>query len=289
MECLVLTGLSGAGKSTAIHVLEDLGYYCADNIPAQLVEVFFKLCETAGDKGGKFAAVVDIRGFSAFSCDAVQLSERLNRISPKPKILYLDASDEVILNRYKESRRRHPVIDDNITDLMDAVKYERSTLSGVRLLADYVIDTSNLSLSKLRERIGEFINVAHDSLAIHICSFGFKSGLPQDADMVFDVRCLSNPFYIDELKSLTGLDAPVYDYIFSFDTAKELYTRIKDFVLFSLPLYKKEGKSRLVIAFGCTGGHHRSVSFAQRLYNDLKHQNPNTTISHRDIERGDIK
>ncbi|MEG2144968.1 MAG: RNase adapter RapZ, partial [Oscillospiraceae bacterium] len=176
MECLILTGLSGAGKSTAIHILEDLGYYCADNIPAQLIEVFFKLCETVGEKGGKFAAVVDVRGFSAFSCDAQQLRERLKRISPRPKILYIDASDEVILNRYKGSRRRHPVIDSTITDLMCAVQYERDTLSGLRLIADYIIDTSNLPLKDFRDRISELTNASKDSLALHICSFGFKNG-----------------------------------------------------------------------------------------------------------------
>ena len=286
MECLVVTGMSGAGKSTAIHALEDLGYYCADNIPAQLVEVFFKLCETSDNKEGKFAAVVDVRGFSKFSFDAHQLKERLSLMRPLPKILYVDATDEIILNRYKETRRRHPVLDDEFKTLEEAVDAERHILTGLREMADYVIDTTTIPTADFKERIRQIVSIKNDEcMSVLVSSFGFKNGIPRDADMVFDVRCLPNPFYITELKDKTGKDKEVYDYVFSFNEAEILYEKIKDFIYFSLPLYKKEGKSRLVISFGCTGGHHRSVAFAQRLQQDLNKTRCFASINHRDIER----
>ena len=286
MECLIVTGISGAGKSTAIHALEDMGYYCADNVPAQLLEVFFELCETSKNEDGKFAAVVDARSYAAFTFDEQSLKERLSKLVPLPKILYMDASDEVVFNRYKETRRRHPLLDDEITTLEEAVAKEREILSGMREIADFVMDTSSVPPYAFKDTIRNFLSIDRmDSLSVAVMSFGFKNGIPRDADLVFDVRCLPNPFYIKELKKKTGMDEKVYDYVFSFPEAEALYQKIRELIFLSLPLYKKEGKSRLVIAFGCTGGKHRSVSFARRLYGDLKKEKYYTVFNHRDLSK----
>lgn len=286
MDCLIVTGMSGAGKSTAIHALEDMGYYCADNVPVQLLDVFFKLCQTSKSETERFAAVVDARSFATFSFDQGVFQKKLSKLEPLPKILYIDASDEIILNRYKETRRRHPLLDEEVTTLEDAVKKERQLLSGIREIADLVMDTTNIMPSMFKDNLGSFLGIdGKDSMSVVVMSFGFKNGLPRDADIVFDVRCLPNPFYINELKRKTGMENDVYDYVFSFPESQELYIKFKDLILSSLPLYKKEGKSRLVIAFGCTGGKHRSVSFARRLYNDLIKERYLTLFNHRDLHK----
>ena len=286
MDCLIVTGMSGAGKSTAIHALEDMGYYCADNVPVQLLDVFFELCRTSKSETERFAAVVDARSFSAFSFDQGVFKEKLSALEPVPKILYIDASDEVILNRYKETRRRHPLLDEELTTLEDAVKKERQLLCGMREIADLVMDTTSIMPAVFKDHLRSFLGIdGKDSMTVVVMSFGFKNGLPRDADIVFDVRCLPNPFYIKELKRKTGMEQDVYDYVFSFPESENLYAKFKDLILSSLPLYKKEGKSRLVIAFGCTGGKHRSVSFARRLYNDLLKERYFTLFNHRDLHK----
>ncbi len=286
MDCLIVTGMSGAGKSTAIHALEDMGYYCADNVPVQLLDVFFKLCENSKWDTGKFAAVVDARSFLAFSLEQRTLKEKLFVLKAAPKILYLDASDEVILNRYKETRRRHPLLDEQVTALEEAVKKERRLLCGIRELADLVVDTTEISPRDLKDELRSLLCIdSRDCMTVAVMSFGFKNGLPRDADIVFDVRCLPNPFYIKELKKKTGMESEVYDYVFSFSESEGLYEKIRELIFYSLPLYKKEGKSRLVIAFGCTGGKHRSVSFARRLYNDLLKEGHFALFNHRDLHK----
>ena len=200
--------------------------------------------------------------------------------------MYIDASDEVILNRYKETRRRHPLLDEELTTLEDAVKKERQLLCGMREIADLVMDTTSIMPAVFKDHLRSFLGIdGKDSMTVVVMSFGFKNGLPRDADIVFDVRCLPNPFYIKELKRKTGMEQDVYDYVFSFPESENLYAKFKDLILSSLPLYKKEGKSRLVIAFGCTGGKHRSVSFARRLYNDLLKERYFTLFNHRDLHK----
>ena len=284
MELLIVTGLSGAGKSQAIHTLEDIGYFCFDNIPAELLLDFLERCRKAG-RAGRFAAVLDVRS-NAYSGDVGESVQTLAEAGYAVKVLFLDAADDVLLRRYKETRRPHPLIHGEVYTLAQALVVERQLLASVREHADYLLDTSNLSAAQLRERIiALFGNPEESSMKITILSFGYKHGVPADADLVFDVRCLPNPFYIPSLRSLTGCDAPVYDYVFSFEGAGGLYSRVRSLLEYSLPLYQREGKSSLVIAFGCTGGHHRSVSFARRLAAELDGKGETVALMHRDVKR----
>ena len=226
MELLIVTGLSGAGKSQAIHTLEDIGYFCFDNIPAELLLDFLERCRKAG-RAGRFAAVLDVRS-NAYSGDVGESVQTLAEAGYAVKVLFLDAADDVLLRRYKETRRPHPLIHGEVYTLAQALVVERQLLASVREHADYLLDTSNLSAAQLRERIiALFGNPEESSMKITILSFGYKHGVPADADLVFDVRCLPNPFYIPSLRSLTGCDAPVYDYVFSFEEAGGLYSRVR--------------------------------------------------------------
>lgn len=284
MELLIVTGLSGAGKSQAVHTLEDIGYFCFDNVPADLLLDFFERCRRAG-QSGRFAAVLDVRS-NAYSGNIGEAVQRLDHTGYSVKILFLDAADDVVLRRYKETRRLHPLIRGDVYTVAQALVIERQLLASVREQADYLIDTSNLSAAQLRERIVALFGTPEEAaMKVTILSFGFKHGVPADADLVFDVRCLPNPFYIPSLRELTGCDAPVYDYVFSFEEADGLYRQIRSLLAYSLPLYRREGKSSLVIAFGCTGGHHRSVSFARRLAAELSGQGEQVVLMHRDSKR----
>lgn len=282
MEFVIITGMSGAGKSCVIDSLEDLGFFCVDNIPAKLIPVFAQLLKTSHEHD-RVAVVSDIRGGLSFS-DYFDSLDNLKELEIPFKVMFLDAKDDVLIKRYKETRRRHPLMQEGGDSIFDAIKKERSLIEKAKLNADYLLDTSNLSAIQCRVRVlGMFSDSREYKLHIHCMSFGFKHGIPSDADFVYDVRFLPNPFYVPELKGLTGLDSAVSDYVMSFDEAKTYEQKLFDFVDFIIPECKKEGRTQLIIAVGCTGGHHRSVTFAENLYKHLKDTNHSASVSHRDI------
>ena len=262
MQFVVVTGMSGSGKSSAVDVLEDMGYYCIDNMPPELIPKFANICSKSDGKITKVAFVVDIRGGDFF----LQLTDTINELRSNHfdvKILFLDSSDDVIVRRYKETRRKHPLDEVCSGNIRRAVISERGMLSAIKEYADYYLDTSLSSTSEFKQRVYElFLEENEDFMHIDVVSFGFKFGNYTEADLVFDVRCLPNPFYVPELKNKTGLQNEVSSYVLNFDEAQKLLEKLKDLIDFLIPLYKKEGKSQLVIAFGCTGGKHRSVTFA---------------------------
>lgn len=286
MEFIIITGLSGAGKSVAMRNMEDIGYYCVDNIPPMLVSTFYELCEKSSDERmKKIAVVTDIRAGDVFD-DLFDSLDKLRAASKEYKILFLDARDDVLLRRFKETRRKHPLNEISSGSTEDAVRLEREVLMPVKARADYVIDTSLLSQTQLKERITSlFLGNASLGLTVTCLSFGFKYGLPSEADLVFDVRCLPNPFYIPELKHHTGLDSCVYDYVMKFDQSKGYAERMISLVDYSLPLYLSEGKSQLVIAVGCTGGKHRSVTLTRVLYSHIMETGQRVIVHHRDIRK----
>ena len=285
MEFVVVTGLSGAGKTQAMHAMEDIGFFCVDNLPPALIPVFYDLCVKSEDIMGRVAVVTDTRGGELFK-SFFNAMEALKHDKKPYKILFLDASDNVLVRRFKETRRKHPLSDDLNGSLEQAVKLEREMLKPMRESSDYVIDTSLVSPAQLRSRIAQlFLNSAEDSLAVHCISFGFKYGVPMESDLVFDVRCLPNPFYDENLRPLTGLDAPVRDYVMEKEETKGFVARFTDMVDYLLPLYAKEGKSQLVIAVGCTGGHHRSVALAQYMHDHLVQKGVRASVTHRDMQK----
>ena len=285
MSLLLVTGVSGAGKSAAIDVLEDLGYFCVDNLPASLISKFIDFYQQGDENTKNVVLVADVRAYKS----KTEIKKTLDVVKDSEvngKILFLDAKNETIERRYKESKRVHPLSQKNKISTEDALKKEREILSPLYTNADYIMDTSVLSVIQFKDRIvNMFKKEENSSMAINIMSFGFKFGSPKDADIVLDVRCLENPYYIEELKNKTGLDSEVFDYVFSFNDSQKLFSYQKEMLEFSLPLYIKEGKRQITIAFGCTGGKHRSVSFAEKLAIDLKDKNYSPSISHRDITR----
>lgn len=287
MEFVILTGISGAGKTSALHALEDIGFYCVDNIPPALLSTFYELCEKSSDARMKRAAVVlDVRmgnSFEEFSAAVTKLKNE-NR---KYKILFLDAANSVIISRFRATRRRHPLFPDNSLYTIDeAVNMEREMFGRTKMTADYLIDTTFLSGAQLKERIANlFIGNEISSLSVTCMSFGFKYGVPTEADLMFDMRCLPNPFYIEELKFKTGLDKPVRDYVMKWPQTIGMLDKLFDFVDYSIPLYRDEGKSLLLIAIGCTGGKHRSVASAQALYEHLLEKGCKVSVHHRDITK----
>lgn len=285
MDFVIVTGLSGSGKSSVINVLEDIGYYCIDNIPPELIPKFADICAQSEGKIEHVAIVTDIRGGNLF----LKLKETVLNLQEQGlniKVLFLDTEDDILIKRYKETRRKHPLDESVHGSLSRAIKVEREMLLSVKEMADFYIDTSSLSVSQLKERVNEiFLENASDFMQITIVSFGFKFGSHSEADLIFDVRCLPNPFYISELREHTGIESCVSDYVMQFDQSKELLKKLKDLVDFLIPLYVQEGKSQLVIAFGCTGGKHRSVTFAERLGQYLIAKEIKTRIFHRDINR----
>ncbi|MBW7573618.1 RNase adapter RapZ [Caproiciproducens faecalis] len=285
MEFLIITGLSGAGKSRAIDALEDIGFYCVDNIPPKLIIAFYEMAKQAKGTLSRVAVVTDIRGGDMFS-SLFETLDQMKSENKEYKILFLDANDFVLMNRFKETRRKHPLVENCLGSLEQAVKLERDVLKPVRECADYIIDTSYLSPAQLKERISSlFLGDSSDALMIHCVSFGFKYGIPAESDLVFDVRCLPNPYYVEELRNLTGLDEPVRSYVMKWEQTQGFIERFLNLIDYMIPLYCNEGKSQLVIAIGCTGGHHRSVALAQLLYNHLLEQNMRTSVNHRDIQK----
>jgi len=284
MEFVIVTGLSGAGKTRAMHAMEDIGFYCVDNLPPAMIPIFYDLC--AKSEGlGRAAVVTDTRGGEMFMSFFSAL-EALKRDKKPYKILFLDSSDSVLVHRFKETRRKHPLSDDLNGSLEQAVKLERDMLKLVKESADFVIDTSGFSPAQLKARIAEmFLNSAGDSLSVLCISFGFKFGIPMEADLVFDVRCLPNPFYEEALRPKTGLDPEVRDYVMDKEETQGFAARFTDMVDYLLPLYAREGKSQLVIAVGCTGGHHRSVALAQYMCDYLTGKGVKASAAHRDIQK----
>ena len=281
MEVVIITGMSGAGKSASSHILEDLGYYTLDNMPPSLLLSFIDLTTKSKKKINKIACVVDIRG-GEFFADLMKSITLLKNQSIDVKILYLDAPDEILIRRYKEHRRPHPLaINGNISQ---GISNERELLSEVRNSADSIINTSNLTLGELRRKILYVFSLkdVDTKLAISVVSFGFKHGILLDADLVFDVRFLPNPYYIEELKKSSGLNTDIKDYVFGFDEANEFLDKLVDMVEFLIPKYSKEGKTNLVIGIGCTGGKHRSVAIAQALTTRLEGNGEKVYVSHRD-------
>ena len=283
-DVIFLTGVSGAGKSTAMSFVEDIGYSCIDNMPAELISTFMNLMDKS-DKYNKIAIVTDVRSkgvFNAF-CDVV---DKPKYDIDNVKIIYLDIKNHVALKRYKLTRRKHPFADKFSGSIEDALNYEKEVLAPVRLRADYVIDTSALTSNQLRNRLTQILlGDDKDVMNINIVSFGFKHGIPNDADFVLDVRCLPNPYWVESMREKTGLDQEVYDYVFSFGDAQKLLEKTISLLDFLNPLYIKEGKSQIVIAIGCTGGNHRSVAIAEALKKHFVRHWDNVSVNHRDINR----
>jgi Predicted P-loop-containing kinase len=284
MEFLILTGMSGGGKTQASNTLEDMGYYCIDNMPAALIAKFAELYTQTPGKAQNVAFIFDVRGELEFDTLFDQL-DALKKRGYACRTVFIDCNDRVLLNRYKETRRLHPLVALKNVTVSEAITLERDMLAPVKSRADYVIDTSTLSPLQLRDRI-KAILFASDSgggMIITSLSFGYKYGIATEADLVFDVRCFPNPYYEATLKNLTGLDDAVRDYVFSFEKTNLFMEKLYDMVDFLLPQYIDEGKPQLIVAFGCTGGKHRSVAIAEALAAHLRAKNYNTVTIHRDI------
>ena len=284
MRFVIVTGMSGGGKSTAMKMLEDAGFYCADNMPVALIDKFAELLAMPNSGIQKAALGLDVRADQSFK-DVKKIIASLQASQYSVEVLFLEASDQVLLKRYKETRRLHPLSADG--DLMKGITEERNLLASIRDTADYVIDTTNLLTRELKAELDRIFvnNEKYNSLMINIMSFGFKHGIPQEADLVFDVRFLPNPFYLDELKHKTGLDKEVQDYVMAYSEAHEFLDKLSDMISFLIPNYVKEGKYQLVVAIGCTGGQHRSVTLAGELFNRFRDQGEyGLTLRHRDVK-----
>ncbi len=285
LSLVIVTGMSGAGKSVAANALEDIGFYCIDNIPPSLIKPVAELSSLGDNEMRKVAIVTDIRGGKMFN-DVIPTINALRETGHDIKLLFLDASDEKLITRYKETRRRHPMAGDFGFSIADAVKAERKMLNPLKEMSEFCIDTTKTTTANLKQRVtGLFLSDISEGLTVQVLSFGFKNGCVAEADIVFDVRCLANPFYIDELRPLTGLDQPVKDFVFNLPETKELSNRLLSLIDYSVPLYCKEGKSELVIAIGCTGGKHRSVVFAELIAEHLKKQKYHIVVNHRDVSK----
>ncbi|WP_125154017.1 RNase adapter RapZ [Clostridium rectalis] len=284
MRFVIVTGLSGAGKTQAIRSLEDLGYFCVDNLPPTLIPKFAEACYQTDGRIDKIALVIDIRGGEFFD-DLFESLKYLKEQGYKYEILFLDASDEVLVKRFKESRRKHPLAPDG--RILNGIVLERNRLREVRDRASNLIDTSNFSNMKLREEITKIYGEKgqiETELMITIVSFGFKYGIPLDSDLVFDVRFLPNPYYIQELKYFSGNDKPVRDYVMSYGETIQFIDKLEDMLVFLIPNYLKEGKRQLIVSIGCTGGRHRSVAIANALFSRLNKSGNKVNIDHRDID-----
>ena len=285
MQFVVVTGISGSGKSTAVDVLEDIGYYCIDNMPPELMVKFADICAQSDGRIEKVAFVADVRGGELFLKLKDAITE-MRRMGINVKVMFLDCGDDIIVRRYKETRRKHPLDEVSGGNIRKAIETERHFLETVRDKVDYYIDTSSTTTAEFKERLYSiFLGEGQSAMKIDVRSFGFKYGVMNDADLTFDVRCLPNPFYIPELKHKTGLNPEVSGYVMSFKEAQELLDKLNDLIDYLIPLYEKEGKAQLVIAFGCTGGKHRSVTFAEAVAKHLTDNGKTIRLAHRDIEK----
>ena len=285
MEILVISGLSGSGKSRVSSYLEDIGYYIVDNLPAEMMVVFADFCAASKGRYDRVALVYDVRTGEPAQ-KLIDALERMKSSGINCRMLFLEADTQSIINRYKETRRSHPLAEAGAT-VAQALQKERILLQPVRDHADYVLDTSGFSTSKLHAEILNLFGDAtlEDGMHVNVLSFGFKNGIPVEADLVMDVRFMPNPYYIEELKRKTGLDDAVRDYVFSFSQTNDFMKRLKDMLSFLLPLYSEEGKSVLVLAIGCTGGHHRSVAITHAMAEFIQQAGYPVTEIHRDITR----
>ena len=289
MRFVIVTGMSGGGKSTALKMLEDAGFYCVDNLPISLIEKFVELVSVPGSEINKVALGLDVRADQSFE-ETTRILDQLKEKGYDFEILFMDANETSLIKRYKETRRIHPLAADGRVE--DGVKRERKVLENVRKNADYVLDTSKLLTRDLKEELDRIFikNEEYNSLMVTVMSFGFKHGIPADADLVFDVRFLPNPFYIDELKRKTGNDREVQEYVMGFPEAESFMEKLTDLIQFLIPNYVKEGKYQLVIAIGCTGGKHRSVTLANALYQKLCNEKAyGIKIEHRDIQKDALR
>lgn len=284
MEFVILTGMSGSGKSCAANTLEDMGYLCIDNMPVAFIPKFAEMYNQTPNKNSKVAFVIDVRGEIEFETLISELDALKNR-GYSCTTVFIDCDDSILINRYKETRRIHPLVPIKNVNTRGAIELERNMLSPIKEYADYIINTSYLSVRQFREKMLTIhTNNSKKELVVTCMSFGFKNGIVSDADLVFDVRCFPNPFYLPELKEKTGLDPDVKKYVFSSGEADAFLQKLYDMLDYMIPLYEKEGKSQLTVAVGCTGGKHRSVAIAEELRAYLK-KNHKTVIVHRDIEK----
>lgn len=289
MRFVIVTGMSGAGKSTALKMLEDMGYFCVDNLPIPLISKFAELTFKQTTGVNNVALGVDIRSGQALN-ELESVLEEMVSNGFNYEILFLDASDEVLVKRYKETRRSHPLAGSGRVD--QGIKKERNQLDFLKEQADYIIDTSQLLTRELKSELDKIFvkNEGFNSLFITVLSFGFKYGIPSDADLVFDVRFLPNPYYIDELKEKTGNEREIQEYVMGFDAAHEFLKKLEDMIKFLIPNYIMEGKNQLVIAIGCTGGKHRSVTLANKLYDRLSSNSEyGLKVEHRDIQKDSMR
>lgn len=286
MQFLIITGMSGAGKSLCVKYFEDIGYFCVDNMPPSLIPKFAEVCLQAKTGIERIALIMDIRGGAMF-LDLVPALHHLEETGVEYRILFLDASDSVLIKRFKETRRMHPLSPDG--RVSDGIAEERRILQPVKEKADYIIDTSNLIPRQLKEEIHNvfLMGKTFKGLIVNLVSFGFKYGIPMDCDLVFDVRFIPNPYYIPEMKEKTGMDEAVANYVMSFPESKIFLDKLYDMISFLVPQYVKEGKSQLVVGIGCTGGKHRSVTITNHISALLKQKEISVVVEHRDIEKDD--
>lgn len=286
MRFVIITGMSGGGKRTALKMLEDEGFYCVDNLPVDLLDKFVEIISSPGSEHEHVALGLDVRSSQKFD-DVQEALHKLKEEGNNFEVLFMDSDDATLVRRYKESRRMHPLSPEGRVE--DGINKEREVLKTTRQKADYVIDTSNLLTRDLKTELNRIFiqNKEYNSLMVNIVSFGFKNGIPQDADLIFDVRFLPNPFYIEELKDKTGNDVEVQEYVKSFKETTEFMEKLTDMIKFLIPNYVKEGKHQLVIGIGCTGGQHRSVTLANELYRQLLDKGSyGLKITHRDAKKG---
>jgi UPF0042 nucleotide-binding protein len=284
LKFVIITGLSGAGKTLAMRVFEDHGYFCVDNLPPALIPTFIELCSQSIKRINKIALVIDIRGGGFFDKLFESLKEMAD-LGYDYEILFLEASDEALIKRYKESRRRHPLALEG--RIVEGITSERQKMSKLREAADYIIDTSFKKPSELKEEIIiRFIEQEkEEQLLINLVSFGFKQGIPLDADLIFDVRFIPNPYYIDDLRPYSGKDKKVKDFVMKWPESRQFLKKLLDMVQYLIPFYIREGKTQLVIGIGCTGGRHRSVAFTNEIAGMLKANRHRVIVDHRDINK----
>lgn len=284
MNFKIITGLSGAGRSQAMKAFEDRGYYCIDNLPPQLFTTFAELCETNHDDINNVALVIDSRGGAFFESLFLGL-ERLKERGHFVEIIFLETKDEILIKRFKEARRSHPMNPEG--GLLEGIAFEKKKLKEVREKSDYVIDTSYFNISEFKQKLASILDDENNeaTMNVYIKSFGFKKGIPIDADMVFDTRFLPNPYYIEELRHLTGKDQVIRNYVMGFEASQAYFKSVKEMVEFLIPQCIKEGRSQLIIGIGCTGGHHRSVTFTVLLERALKESGFDVKVHHRELDK----
>lgn len=284
LEVLIVTGMSGAGKSKALDLIEDIDYYCVDNMPPELIPKFVELCKKSGGKMQRVAIGADIRSMDNFN-ELLSELKRLSSARLNCKILFMDAATHVLVKRFKETRRPHPLEGRVVGSIEEIIERERQMLAPIYAISDFIIDTSSTTTGQLWNILSSYLLGTESELDITVLSFGYKYGLPAESDFVFDMRCLPNPFYIDALRHKTGQDKNVREFVFSNSKSGEYLDMIELLVTSMIPLFAAEGRATLIIALGCTGGRHRSVALAEKLTEDLIAQGKKVTLRHRDIDK----